>query len=59
MELLIFELVGMGIMLLVNIIVVRYQNHIFFKSLDKRLEKLEKHEKGAREGEDESFFHKA
>ena len=59
MELLILEIVGMGIMITMNFLVVKYQNHIFFKSLDKRLEKLEKHEKGAREGEDENFFHKA
>ena len=56
MELLILEIVGMGIMITMNFLVVKYQNHLFFKSLDERLKRLEEKKGEGREGD---FFHKA
>lgn len=50
------ELVVIVISAIISFAVIKYQNKLFFKALDERLEKLEKR---ASKGEDENFFHKA
>lgn len=53
------ELIIIVVNSIVSFLVIKYQNKLLFKSLDERIERLKKRERGAGEDRESDFFHKA